>query len=87
MLARSARNLIAKIAGAVPERLLPFAPEPTAGTPPGGNFAPDGLDLSKVRTSIRAGRKIRLNYRDENGIESRRLIWPITKDIWTRCGC
>lgn len=78
VLARAARDLIAKIASAVPERLLPFVLEPTAGTPPGGNFAPDGLDVSQARAWIRAGRKIRLDYRDEQAAQSQRVIWPIT---------
>ncbi|MDB5687377.1 MAG: hypothetical protein JWR77_1966, partial [Rhizorhabdus sp.] len=37
-----ARDLIAKIAAAVPERLRPFVFEPAAATPPGHSFAPDG---------------------------------------------
>lgn len=71
VLARAARDLIAKIASAVPERLLPLVFEPTAGTPPGGHFAPDGLDL----TQARAGRKILLDYRDEQDVHSQRVIW------------
>ena len=34
-LARAARDLIAKIATAVPERLRPFIVEPSIGVPPG----------------------------------------------------
>lgn len=78
VLARAARDLIAKIASAVPERLLPFVLEPTAGTPPARTFAPDGLDIAQARAWIRAGRKIRLAYRDEQGGLSERVIWPIT---------
>jgi predicted DNA-binding transcriptional regulator YafY len=33
--------------------------------------------FSAVRDAIRAGRKLRLDYRDRDGDESRRIIWPI----------
>src|SRR6201996_700464 len=71
-LARAAQDLIAKIGAAVPERLRPFALEPAARAVPRGNVAPDGLDMAQVRSQIRAGRKIRLAYRDEQGRVSAR---------------
>src|ERR1700683_3042451 len=49
VLAGSARDLIAKIATAVPEGLRWFIPEPTIGAPPGNALALDGLDITKVR--------------------------------------
>jgi hypothetical protein len=42
VLAHAARDLIAKIAKAVPERLRPFIAEPTIGAPPGNGLALDG---------------------------------------------
>ena len=33
--------------------------------------------FSEVRAAIRAGRKLRLDYRDHDGGESRRIIWPL----------
>jgi len=35
------------------------------------------LCLSEVRDAIRMGRKLRLDYRDRDGGESRRIIWPL----------
>ncbi|HKM69910.1 MAG TPA: YafY family protein [Stellaceae bacterium] len=77
-LARAAEDLIAKIGAVVPERLRPYVFEPATETPPAWNLAADGLDMARVRTQIRAGRKITLRYRDEQGHESERTVWPVT---------
>lgn len=76
-LARAAGDLIAKIGAVLPEHLHPFLIEP-AGAP----VAPrarikNEIDISRVREAIRAQGKIALSYRDENGAETRRIIWPI----------
>jgi predicted DNA-binding transcriptional regulator YafY len=76
VLAGAARDLIAKIATAVPERLRPFIAEPSVGAPPGRAMAPDGLDIARTRLWIRSGRKIRIRYRDEHLQERERTIWP-----------
>jgi predicted DNA-binding transcriptional regulator YafY len=77
-LARAAEDLIAKIGAVVPERLRPYVLEPATETPPVRGLAADGLDMSRVRNQIRAGRKIALRYRDEQGRESERVVWPVT---------
>ena len=77
-LARAAQDLIAKIGAVVPERLRPFVFEPVTEMPPARTLAADGLDMVRVRMQIHAGRKIRLCYRDEQGRESERIVWPIT---------
>jgi predicted DNA-binding transcriptional regulator YafY len=77
VLAGAARDLIAKIATAVPERLRCFIAEPTIGAPPGNALALDGLDITKVRLWIRSGRKIRIRYRNQEMQESERTIWPV----------
>ena len=76
-LARAAEDLIAKIGAVVPERLRPYVLEPVTETPP-RNLAADGLDMAHVRSQIHAGRKIALHYRDEQGRESKRIVWPVT---------
>jgi predicted DNA-binding transcriptional regulator YafY len=43
-LARAARDLIAKIAATVPERLRPMVLEPAVSTPPGWNVLPEVID-------------------------------------------
>jgi len=78
VLARAARDLIAKIAAAVPERLRPYVDEPSLGVSPSWKKVADNLDMVGIRAQIRGGRKIALAYRDEAGRESRRVIWPVT---------
>lgn len=75
-LARAARDLIAKIAATVPEKLRPVILEPAVATPPAWKHEIETLDLSRVRAAIHAGRKLRLRYADEQGQETLRIIWP-----------
>lgn len=76
-LARAARDLIAKITAAVPDRLKPYITEPTVSTPPPQASPADMLNIVQVREWIRLGRKLRISYRDEHGHASERTIWPV----------
>jgi predicted DNA-binding transcriptional regulator YafY len=76
VLAGAARDLISKIAAAVPERLRPFIAGPSIGAPTSQAVAVDGLDIVLTRSWIRSGRKIRIRYRDEQSRETERTIWP-----------
>lgn len=76
VLAAAARDLIAKITAAVPERLRPFIAEPTIGAAAPGPTISDGLDVARTRRWIREGKKLRIRYRDEQGRRSERTIWP-----------
>ena len=76
-LAVAAQDLIAKIGAAVPERLRSYVLEPVTAMPPQRKAASDGIDLAVLRAQIRAGRKIRLDYRDEQGRPSERIVWPV----------
>lgn len=76
-LSKAAQNLIAKIAETVPERLRPFVLEPVSGIPPHYSSLPDGLDLARLRGSIRQGLKLALKYRDEQNRETDRKVWPV----------
>ncbi|MEX3980902.1 helix-turn-helix transcriptional regulator [Paraburkholderia sp. EG287A] len=77
VLARAARDLIAKITAAVPDSLRPFIAEPTVSTPPPQSLPADMLNIAQVREWIRVGRKLRIRYRDERGRASKRTIWPL----------
>jgi predicted DNA-binding transcriptional regulator YafY len=77
VLAAAARDLIAKISAAVPERLRLFIAEPTIGAPASRTATRDGLDIAQTRAWIRAGRKIRIGYRDQHDALSQRTIWPV----------
>jgi predicted DNA-binding transcriptional regulator YafY len=78
VLARAAQDLIAKIGAVVPERLRLYVFEPVTDMPPARGLVTDGLDIARVRAQIHAGRKIALCYRDEQGRESERIVWPVT---------
>lgn len=77
VLARAARDLIAKVTAAVPEGLRPFIAQPTVGAPPPLTTSVDTFDVTQVRQWIREGRKLRIRYRDEHTRVSERTIWPI----------
>ena len=76
-LADAANDLVAKIALVVPEHLRPLLGEPALTTPPRKRGPPDAIDMARLRTAIRAEGKIALDYRDEAGAATRRVIWPI----------
>ena len=78
VLARAAQDFIAKIGAAVPERLRPYLIEPAGVAPPAWNMPADAVDMALVRAAIHGGRKIALRYRDEQGRETRRTVWPVT---------
>jgi predicted DNA-binding transcriptional regulator YafY len=77
VLADAARDLVAKIALAIPERLRPFIAEPSVGAPRNNLATADGLDIATTRAWIRSGRKIRIRYRSEGAEVSERTIWPV----------
>lgn len=77
-LSRAASDLVAKIGAVIPEHLRPVLMDPAASAAPAYSDTPcDVIDMSRVRTAIRAQGKIRLHYQDEHGAQSTRIIWPI----------
>jgi predicted DNA-binding transcriptional regulator YafY len=77
VLARAAQDLMAKIADTVPERLRPFVLEPASRARANWRKEPDRIDMARTRSQIHEGKKIALHYRDEQGRDSERTIWPI----------
>jgi predicted DNA-binding transcriptional regulator YafY len=77
-LARAARDLIAKIGAAVPERLRPYVHEPAGSAYGTTRKAEDGMDMAQIRAAIHAGRKVTLAYRDEQGQDTQRTVWPVS---------
>ena len=76
-LSNAARDVIAKIAAVVPERLRPFIAEPSVGVKPTIAEQDEGVDPSGLRSAIRNSRKLRLRYRSEAGEETKRTVWPV----------
>lgn len=77
VLARAASDLIAKIGQVIPEHLRPLMMEPVLSAPPKWDAPADSIDMTRLRTAIRAQGKIGIFYRDETGAQTERVIWPI----------
>ena len=78
LLANAARDLVAKVAAAIPEDLRPFIAEPSiAARQPLSPEPEDGL-AAKLRQSIRDGRKLLIVYRTADGRTTERVVWPVT---------
>jgi predicted DNA-binding transcriptional regulator YafY len=77
ILSNAARDVVAKIAAVVPERLRPFIVEPSVGAKPMIGEPEERVDTSMLRSAIRNGVKLRLRYRSEAGEETERTVWPV----------
>ena len=73
----AAANALAKISAVLPPELRDRAGD--AGVLAGASAAmtSGSVDLSDLRNTIRAERKLRINYTDREGSWSERTIWPI----------
>ena len=60
-----------------PERLRAYVLDPTTAVAPAAAAPPAGADVRGLRTQIREGRKVRLDYRDEEARRTDRIVWPI----------
>ena len=77
ILSNAARDVVAKIAAVVPERLRPFIVEPSVGAKSTIGELEERVDTSMLRSAIRNGVKLRLRYRSEAGEETERTVWPV----------
>ncbi|MBB3286098.1 MULTISPECIES: YafY family protein [unclassified Rhizobium] len=76
-LANAARDVVAKIAAVVPERLRLFVIEPSVGAKPTNGKPEERVDASLLRSAIRNGMKLRLRYNSEASEETERTVWPV----------
>jgi predicted DNA-binding transcriptional regulator YafY len=77
ILSNAARDVVAKIAAVVPERLRSFIAEPSVSAKPTIGGPEEGVDTSILRSAIRNGVKLRLRYRSEAGEDTERTVWPV----------
>ena len=77
LLSPAARDVLAKIAAAVPARLRPFIAEPSTAAEPSFEEVADIVDSASLRNAIRLRVKLRLLYRAENGERTERVVWPV----------
>ncbi|MFA5951185.1 MAG: YafY family protein [Hyphomicrobium sp.] len=77
-LAAAARDVLAKVGAVVPECLAPLLIERTVEAPSYGNVPQlDLVDVGQLRFAVRERRKVRLEYSDQQGAKSTRVVWPL----------
>jgi len=76
-LSRAAQDTSAKIGAVLPQALKPFLFDSGLMAPPVFFKTVVCVDVAALRQAVREQRKVELVYRDENGKDSERVIWPI----------
>ncbi|WP_297837798.1 YafY family protein [uncultured Roseibium sp.] len=76
-LARAAENLIAKIEAITPGPLRRHIAAAAMSVRPVSPASEDKVDAAMLRQAILEGRKVSLGYRDGDGKESKRVVWPV----------
>ena len=77
LLSPAARDVLAKIAAAVPTHLRPFIAEPSTSTEPSLNDMQEVVETASLRDAVRKRLKLRLQYCAENGERTERIVWPV----------
>jgi predicted DNA-binding transcriptional regulator YafY len=83
-LAKAAQDVVAKIMTVLPENLKERAEFAGLYPIPAASRALDAVDPKVLREAIRLERKLRIVYRDEQGRESTRVIWPLALAFFER---
>jgi len=83
-LADAAANVLAKIGAVLPKDLRETLDESGLLIGPGDPIAAGDAQLPKIRQAIRTERKIGLSYRDINGADSKRTIWPFALSFFEK---
>jgi predicted DNA-binding transcriptional regulator YafY len=83
-LAAAARNVLAKVGAVLPADLRHQMDSAALLVGPGAPIAAGDAELPKIRRAIRAQRKVEISYRDTQGKETRRIIWPFALGFFDR---
>ncbi len=83
-LASAARDALAKIAAVLPDDLRQELDATALLAGPGEPIVAHTIDLSVLRKAIRTERKLLLTYRDRDGAESSRTVWPFALGFFDR---
>ena len=75
-LSSAARMALIKIAAVLPDDLRNTLDSSALLVGPGVTTPAGDAELSQIRQAIRRERKLKISYRDLNGTESRRTVWP-----------
>jgi predicted DNA-binding transcriptional regulator YafY len=73
----AAENVLGKLAAIVPEPLQGHLVAAPVYVSDGSAPAAIGVDLAELRGAIHEARKVAISYRDEDGHDTARTIWPI----------
>jgi predicted DNA-binding transcriptional regulator YafY/glutathione S-transferase len=76
-LSEAARNAVAKISAILPGDLKNRLEDDSLLVGPGWE-RPQQVELKLLRHALRQERKLAISYRDEKGVRSERVIWPVT---------
>jgi len=77
-MARSVNSAVAKIHVVIPRPLQRVVTDVSLWSPPASKQqAPLSFDLVRLRSAVRARHKLRFDYRDEHGAETRRTVHPL----------
>ena len=76
-LVRAALDAVAKVGTVLPGDLKTVLFDTALIVPPAWRAYPDAVDVASLRRAIREQRKVLLNYQDEAGALTERVIWPI----------
>jgi predicted DNA-binding transcriptional regulator YafY len=83
-LGAAARNALAKITAVLPADLGDQLDATALLVGPGETVAAGDAELASIRRAIRAERKLAIAYRDRDGRETRRTIWPFALGFFDR---
>jgi predicted DNA-binding transcriptional regulator YafY len=83
-LGRAAADVLAKLRAVLPKELRALVDETTLLAGPAQQRPADAIDLGDVRRTIRAQRKARIDYVDQQGVASTRIIWPVALAFFER---
>lgn len=80
----AANNALAKIAAVLPTDLRDELESAALLVDPGEGITADGIDVAAIRTAIRTERRVAIVYRDRDGEDTRRVIWPFALGFFER---
>jgi predicted DNA-binding transcriptional regulator YafY len=83
-LAEAAQSALARIAAVLPPDLRHGLDTSTLLVGPGEPIAAGDQELALIRQAIRSERKLEITYRDLNGTETTRTIWPFAVGFFDR---
>ena len=76
-LSRAALDVLTKVKAVIPPALQPFISIPSTATKLPLDALQGKDDRASLRAAIRAGMKLRLHYRDQQGEVTERTVWPV----------